>query len=153
MTIASFSFKSIGAAAVIALSLSATALTTTPTIAQSGPPSEFSLQVPNGGAEQGQGQGQFRNDGGMDTFGQGQYDPRRHDFYYCLSNREIQRGLQSYGFQRVRVTREFRNDVVEAVAYWGRAQYSMRVDRCTGEVYRIRQVRRGGFDFQFNFGF
>jgi hypothetical protein len=140
--------KTFGAAAIIATTLGATAITATPAFAQDAPPSGFSLQVPQGGGnqmEQGQGQGQ------VDTFGQGRYDPDSDDFYYCLDNGEIRRGLQSYGFRRVRITREFRNDVVEAVAYWGRTQYSMRVDRCTGEVYRIRQIRRG-FGLQFNFG-
>jgi hypothetical protein len=52
----------------------------------------------------------------------------------------------------VRIVRYLRGERVEVTAYWGRNQYSMRVDRCTGQVDRVRLMRRSGFGLQFNFG-
>ena len=49
------------------------------------------------------------------------------------------------------IVRYLRGERVEATAYWGRYQYSMRIDRCTGVVDRVRLIRRSGFGLQFNF--
>ena len=145
-------FKSFGAAALIAVTLGSAALTATPTVAQDAPPSGFSLNVPN--QQQGNpnaGDAGNAGESGMTTYRQGHYDDDYDDFFYCLEDNEIVRGLRSYGFERVRITRYLRGERVEVTAYWGRNQYSMRVDRCSGVVDRVRLIRQTGFGLQFNF--
>ena len=142
-------FKSIAAAAIVAFSLGAVAM---PAVAQDAPPSGFTLSVPNQGSNPNAGDaGQAGNTNDMSTFRRGQYDSETDDFYYCLEDREIVRALRDYGFERVRIVRYLRGERVEVTAYWGRYQYSMRVNRCTGVVDRVRLIRRSGFDLQFNF--
>ena len=155
MTILASRFKTAAQAACIVAALGATALIATPAMAQEGPAFNFSLQLPGGvsvGADQGPatfGQRQGPNRGG-------DYGDRGRDHrYQCLSDREIQRGLGAYGFSRVEITRQSRRDRVEVVGLYGNWLYSMRVDKCTGDVdrvERIRRVRGGGFGLQFNFG-
>jgi hypothetical protein len=140
-------FKTLGAAVLIAATLGTAGLAVTPAVAQSEPPSGFSLNVPDsGGAET------MSPQSGAPQSGTGHYDPDTDDFFYCLEDHEIVQGLRDYGFQRVRIVRYLRGERVEVTANWGRNQYSMRVDRCTGEVDRVRLVRRSGFGLQFNFG-
>lgn len=145
-------FKTFGAAALIAATLGTAGLAVaTPAFAQGEPPTGFSLNVPNGGdSPQTMQSPQSGAPGHSDM--QGTYNPDTDDFDYCLEDREIVNGLRSYGFERVRITRYLRDDRVEVTAYWGRNQYSMRVDRCTGTVDRVRLIRRSGFGLQFNFG-
>jgi hypothetical protein len=147
------SFKSVAAALVLALGLGAVAM---PAMAQDAPPSGFTLNVPGPTeappVDPNTGQaGEAGNAGDMSTFRQGYYDEDEDDFYYCLEDREIIRALRDYGFERVRIVRYLRGERVEVTAYWGRYQYSMRVDRCTGVVDRVRLIRRSGFGLQFNF--
>jgi len=143
-------FKSFGAAVLIAVTLGSAVLTAAPAVAQDQPPSGFTLNVPGGG--QPQSSPNTGNSGESGTFRQGFDDDYEDDnFYYCLEDREIVRALRDYGFERVRIVRYLRGERVEVTAYWGRYQYSMRVDRCTGVVDRVRLIRRSGFDLQFNF--
>lgn len=137
-------FKSAGRAAVVAGVLGATSLSAMPVQAQ--PSFNFHLQIPGGEIQ--------RHQGG------GDYGTYHHDDdwrYRCLTNREIRRGLGRYGFRHVEVVRELRRDRVVVTAIRDRWLYSMRVDRCSGEVDRIRRERRiggggGGFEFHFEFG-
>lgn len=145
--------KNASRAAVVVLALGATAATAMPAQAQqqgNGPAMTFQLDLGNGG----------RGDG--PTFdgqrGQGRvivpdHGPNRGR--YCLSDREIRRGLSWQGFDNVRVRGDIGRNRVEVTANYGRWLYSMRVDRCTGYVDRVRPVRPGhggGFGLQFNFG-
>lgn len=149
MTTIRTQFKSVARAAVVALALGATTLSAAPAFAQNGPSTSFSIQIPGG-------------EGAM-TFGEGQMGTQRHggwddDYdFRCLTNREVRRGIARYGFNRVEITRELRRDRVEVRAVYGNWLYSMRVDKCTGEVDRVERIRRafgggGGFGFEFNFG-
>ena len=146
-------FKAIGAALVLAAGLGAVPMA--PAVAQDAPPSGFSLGIPENGqalppsaapdigrTEMGTSDSSRHN---------GYYDDDQDDFYYCLDDRDIIRGLRAYGFERVKIVRYLRGERVEATAYWGRNQYSMRIDRCTGVVDRVRLLRRSGFGLQFNF--
>lgn len=135
--------KAIGAAAVLAATIAVTGLAAAPALAQGQPPSNFSLSVPGGDS----------NTMTMQAPGnQRATESRRYDRrYYCLTDRQIIRGLRDYGFERARIVRNLRGERVEAIANWGRYQYSMRIDRCTGVVDRIRLIRRGGVGLQFNF--
>ena len=143
-------FKSFGAAVLIAATLGTAGLAVSPAVAQGEPPSGFSLGVPQ--ASPGDSTSNNRMSGDPSTSDTGHYNPDTDDFYYCLDDRDIVNGLRDYGFQRVRIVRYLRGERVEVTAYWGRNQYSMRVDRCTGEVDRVRLIRRTGFGLQFNFG-
>ena len=145
MTPISASFKTFTRAAVVALALGATTLTTMPAAFAQESIGGFSLQVP--GAE---GQGTERSQ----TFGNGGWDD---DYEYrCLTNREVRRGIAAYGFTRVEITREMSRDRVEVRAVYRNWLYSMRVDKCSGEVNRVRPIRpafgNGGFGLHFNFG-
>lgn len=138
-------FKTAGRAAVVAAVLGATSLTAMPVQAQ--PSFNFHLQIPGGGGEI------QRHQGG------GEFGTYHHDDdwrYRCLTNREIRRGLARYGFRHVEIVRELRRNRVVVHATHGRWLYSMRVNRCTGEVDRVRRERRigggNGFEFHFEFG-
>ncbi|WIJ23541.1 hypothetical protein [Devosia sp. RR2S18] len=101
---------------------------------------------------------QHWNDGGWDRPEHG----RR-----CLRDREVRRGIGDYGYRNVEIVGELRRDRVEVRAVKRNWLYSMRVDRCTGEVDRVERLRRmrggyadshggldldGGFHLDFNFG-
>ena len=147
------SFKTVTRAAVVALALGATTLSAVPAFAQDAP-SGFSLQLPGGNGDTQRSQ----------TFGNGPQGGNHGDWdddygFRCLTNREVRRGISAYGFSRVEIVREFRRDRVEVRAVYGNWLYSMRVDKCTGEVDRVQRIRRvnggfngGGFGLQFNFG-
>jgi hypothetical protein len=149
--------KTLSAAAVVAVALGAGSFAA-PAFAQDGPPSGFSINVPDGGQSQSNpsmpaapgSDGSTSTRSGSPSM-QGHYDPGNDDFYYCLEDDEVVDALEDYGFTRARVTRHYRGERVEATAYWGRNQYSMRVDLCSGAVDRVRLIRRGGFGLQFNF--
>lgn len=153
-------FKMLGTAAVVAATLGLGALAAAPAVAQDAPPSGFSLSVPGGG----DGPTMAPNSGSQRQMGapqesqmaapnegQGEFRRGRDRFRYCLDDRDIREALQDYGFTRARVTNYLRGDRVEATAFWGRNQYSMRIDRCSGVVDRVRLIRRSGFGLQFNF--
>jgi hypothetical protein len=71
----------------------------------------------------------------------------------CLTNREIRRGIAANGYSRVEIKRDLAEGRVEVAGQNGNWLYSMRVDKCSGEVDRVERVRRvqgGGFGLQFN---
>jgi len=92
-------------------------------------------------------------------------DVRHSQRRACLSDRQLSRGLRDYGFDDIRLGRESRGKVaVEATR--GRAEYTMLVDRCDGDVSRLEQKRsrrdsyrghddrpRGGNSTQLQFNF
>lgn len=152
MTILNTQIKTLARATVIALALGATALTAAPAIAQDAP-SGFSLEIP--GAPGGGGDAQTF-DQGTQRHG-GNWDDDYGWEYRCLTNREVRQGIAGYGFRRVEITRELGRDRVEVRGVYRNWLYSMRVDKCTGEVTRVRPIRRaggfdGGFGLEFNFG-
>ena len=134
-------------ASVVAAVLAGTALTgVAPAQAQANPSFGFSLN--------------FGNDR-PNFFGQG---PRggitlnfgdRNYWNYCLSDRQIIRGLENRRYRDVRIVRsENRANNVWVVARQGRDWYQMRVNRCTGKVDRVREINRrsnGGFNLNFSF--
>ena len=134
-------------AGVVALALAGTALgSVAPAQAQSNPSFGFSLNF-GGGPSAGPSAGPK---GGIHLqFGDKNY------FKYCLTNSQIERGLSNKGYRDVQIVRESRrDDKVYVVARKGRDYYSMRVDRCSGKVDQVREVRRnrnGGFNLTFNF--
>lgn len=130
-----------GRAAVVALALGAATVTAIPTPAMAQPSFNFSIELDGGGLK-------FRG------------DDRDRDHRFCLTNREIRRGLRAHGFRDIDIVRERSRNRVEVIARFGRSWYLMRVNRCTGDVRIIERIRRGGFPrgpgggfgLQFNFG-
>jgi hypothetical protein len=149
MTMTRNPFNTIAHAAVVALALGATSVTTMPAAFAQESIGGFSLQVPGN-----QGQETQRSQ----TFGQGNNGGWEDDYgFRCLTNREVRRGIAAYGFTRVQISRELSRDRVEVRAVYRNWLYSMRVDKCSGEVSRIRAIRPafgngGGFGLHFNFG-
>ena len=127
-------------AGVVAIALAGSTLVmTAPVQAQSNPNFGFSLNFGNG-----------QPSGGIRlNFGDRDY------FESCMTNAQVIRGIRNKGYRDVQIVREEnRNDKVWVVAkkrgYW----YSMRVDRCSGKVDRIREIERnrnGSFNLRFSF--
>jgi len=127
--------KKAGRAAIVALTLGASAFTALPAQAQSGSPSfnfEFGIQ------------------GGGGNFSYG-FERGKRFQRECLTNNEVRRGLQRRGWDDVRFV-DRRGVRVKVVADWGRRTYAMTINRCTGRVTDIEQLRRPYFPgFRFNF--
>jgi hypothetical protein len=154
MSITMARLKSAGRVTLLAVALGATTFATAPaqaatfvqTAQSGGPQSSFSLQVPGGGDNQTM-QGQ-QNRG----FAPGEPHPGGN--FWCLTDRQIRRGLADYGFRDVRVGRPVGFNRVEVRAVYGRWLYSMRVDRCSGRVDRVNRLRPAfgaGFGLHFEF--
>lgn len=64
----------------------------------------------------------------------------------CLSNREVIRGIDGSGYDRVRINRELPRQRVDVTAERGNWVYALRVNKCTGETSqpeRVRPISRG----------
>ena len=76
-------------------------------------------------------------------------------FKYCLSNSQIRSALRHKGYSDVRIVRESNNqNKVWAVGRKHGDWFSMRVDRCSGKVDRVREIHRnrnGSFNLSFSF--
>lgn len=122
-------FKSGGRAAVIALTLAAASVAGMATPAMAQPTFRFDFGISGGDSN-------F-------SFGTGRGGVRiKRD---CLTNNEIRRGLRRSGFEDIRFG-DRRGNRVRVVAEWDRdgRDYSMQVNRCSGQVTNIERVRRGG---------
>lgn len=127
-----------GRAALIAVTLGASVFTAMPAQAQSGNPKfnfEFGIQ------------------GGGDNFSY-RFNNGKRFKRECLTNQEVRRGLQRLGWDDIRFV-DRRGVRVKVVADWGRRTYAMTINKCTGRVSDVEQLRRPfgspGFRFQFNF--
>lgn len=131
-------FKKTWRAALVALTLGAATVTALPAQAQSSPSFNFELGIGSNGS-------------GMSFRG----GNRMRHFDRCMSNRQVTRGLEHYGFDDVSIVRNLGRNRVLVIAGWGRRDYSMKVDKCSGRVYDVERLRRRpsmpGFNFQFNF--
>lgn len=154
MTMPPSRFKTLARAAIVALALGSGMLAVIPAQAQQAPAFTFNLDVPGG-------QGTMSFGGGNAFGGQDSAPMPRHQTdgansgTRCLTNREIRRGVEAYGYDRVEVSRDLEGDHVEVAGQYGNWLYSMRVDKCTGAVDRVERVRRlqgGGFGLQFSLG-
>lgn len=128
-------------AAIIALTLGASTLAVVPA-AQAQPSFNFQFGVgPDGKPSVG-----F----GVDS-GERRGRPIRPQV--CYSDREIIRGIRNEGYRDVQIVDQLSRNRVGVIARDGRTWYSMRVNKCTGEVDRVQRLRnyRPGLRFQFNF--
>lgn len=134
-------FKKTSRAALVALTLGAATVTAMPAQAQSSPSFNFELGIGNG-------------DRGM-SFGFGNNNGHRWKRDRCMTNRQVERGLEHRGFDDARVVRNLGKNRVQVIADWGRRTYAMKVDKCSGRVYDVERLRhrRGtpGFNFEFRF--
>ena len=74
------------------------------------------------------------------------------DFIFaCLTNKQIRKGLYAYGFEEVSFVRNLKKQRVQVEALYDDWYYSMRVDRCTGHVDRVKKLYPAdeGFDLPF----
>lgn len=144
-----------GRIAIVALTLGAATITAMPAQAQSQSEPSINFQLGLGNGKSG-GSMSFSTEsqrGGM-QFNQGK-NHGRVIIDECLTNRQVERGLRDYGFRNVDVVRNLGRDRVLAVASWRNRDYSMKVDKCSGQVYDVKRLKkfRGqpGFNLQFNF--
>lgn len=151
-----------GRAALVALTLGTAAMAAMP--AQAAEPSfNFQLGIGDNGGVMGFDLGKNNNDRNFRK-----WKPIRK----CLTNGQVERGLEYYGFDDADVVRNISKSRVLVVAEWNRRFYSMSVDKCSGEVGNVKRLRKGydffdgphkggpkggmgfekdGFSFQFNF--
>ena len=139
-------FKTIASVALVSAALAIVAFGVMP--AQAQPAINFNVDA-------GGGQGGLTfgfSSGGGDPVARGS---EIHPATRCLTNREVRRGVESNGYDRVEITDELPGDRVAVRGVKGNWLSAMNVDKCTGAVDRMERVRRmqgGGFGLQFNFG-
>ena len=158
MTLSLSTLQKSGRAALVALAMGAVSMTAMPV--QAAEPN-FNFQLGIG------------NDGGVMGFELNKKNSKKwKPIKKCLTNNQVERGLEWYGFDDADVVRRLSNTRVLVVAEWNNRYYSMTVNKCSGEVYNVKRLRRGhdfwdgprkggpkggfgyekdGFSFQFNF--
>lgn len=132
-------------AGVVALALAGTAMAAVPAQAQQ---SQFGFNL-NFGNNFGN---NFGSGGGIVLkFGDDDY------FDYCLTNRQIVRGLNDRGYSNVKIVRESNNsNKVYAVGRDDGRWYQLRIDRCTYKVDQVKRIypsNNGGNSFNLTFSF
>jgi hypothetical protein len=119
--------------ALVALTLGAAAVTAMPAQAQS-----FSFQLGIG------------NGGDVLSFGLGN---RRgfHPIRVCLTDRQVIRGLRHFGLRNIDIIDHIsRNRVLVEATFHGR-DYRFKVNKCTGQVYDVRRLKKHkNYDDGFN---
>jgi hypothetical protein len=134
MTLALSTLMKSGRAALVALALGAASVTAMPV--QAAEPS-FNFQLGIG------------NDGGVMgfEFGNKSYKNKGHfPIKQCLTDRQVERGLERYGFDDADVVRKLSKSRVLVIAEWNHRFYSLTVNKCTGEVSNVKRLRKG-YDF------
>jgi hypothetical protein len=160
MTLTLSTLKKSGRAALVALAMGAVSMTAMPVQAASEPSFNFQLGIGNDGGVMGF---ELNNKKNFNK-----WKPIKK----CLTDRQVERGLEWYGFDDADVVRKLTKNRVLVIAEWNNRFYSMRVNKCTGEVSDVKRLRKGfdfwdgphkggpkggfgyekdGFSFQFNF--
>lgn len=116
-------------AAVLAVVLAGTALSAVPAQAAPNLSGGFSLDVKPQGGDQKQ----------LQQFKKKQFGP--NDFFnWCLTDKQIRKGLINYGFDDVDIVARLSKNRVRVEASYGNWYYSMRINRCSGVVDRIKKL-------------
>lgn len=139
-------FKTVASVALVAIGLAIVAFGVMP--AQAQPAINFNLDIPGGQSGMALG---ISAGGTGPSIHESQDDAGTR----CLTNREVRRGVENNGYERVEITDELPRERVAVRAMQGNWLYAMDVDKCSGAVERVQRVRRvqgGGFGLQFNFG-
>lgn len=76
------------------------------------------------------------------------------DFFWCLTNKQIRKGLGKAGFDEIDFVKELKHHRVRVEALYEDDGwvYSMRIDRCDGEVDQIKPLYEYD-DFYIDFDF
>ena len=129
-------------AGLVALTLAGTALAAVP--AQAAQPN-FGFSLNFGNVFPGPGGGVFLH------FGDDNY------WDYCLTNRQVIRGLNDRGYSNVKLVKESSSsNKVWAIGRKYGDWYQMRIDRCTHKVDQVREIhpiKQGGNQFNLTFSF
>lgn len=132
MTLSLSTLKKSGRAALVALAMGAVSMTAMPV--QAAEPS-FNFQLGIG------------NNGGVFGF---ELNNKNKKKYYpikkCLTNSQVEHGLEWYGFDDADVVKKLSKSKVLVIAEWNNRYYSMTVNKCTGQVYNVKRLKKG-FDF------
>ena len=133
MTLNISTLKKSGRAALVALAMGAVSMTAMPVQAAGEPSFNFQLGI--------------GNDGGVMGF---ELNKKSKKGYFpikkCLTNRQVENGLEWYGFDDADVVKKLSNSKVLVIAEWHNKFYSMTVNKCTGEVYNVKRLKKG-YDF------
>lgn len=114
-------------AAVLAVVLAGTALSAVPV--QAAPLGGFSLDVKPQGGDQKQ----------LQQFKKKNFGP--NDFFnWCLTDKQIRKGLINYGFEEVHIVDHLSKNRVRVEAAYDEWYYSFRVNRCSGVVDKIKKL-------------
>ena len=114
-----------GRASVVAVILAGATLAAMPV--EAAPLKGFSLDVKPQGDQKGMQLRNFKNDD--NAF-----------FFWCLTDKQIHRGLRAYGFFDIDIVAHLGKNRVRVEAGWVDWYYSFRVNRCSGEVDRIKRL-------------
>lgn len=132
MTLSLSTLKKSGRAALVALTMGAVGMTAMPV--QAAEPS-FNFQLGIG------------NNGGVMGF---ELNKKNFNKYKkikkCLTNNQVENGLEWYGFDSADVVKKLSSTKVMVIAEWNNRYYSMTVNKCTGEVYNVKRLKKG-YDF------
>jgi len=152
--------KKSGRAALVALAMGAVSMTAMPVQAAE-PNFNFQLGIGDNGGVM-----------GFELNKKNNFKKKWKPIRKCLSNRQVENGLEWYGFDDADVVRKLSNSKVLVIAEWNHRFYSMTVNKCSGEVYNVKRLRKGhdfwdgphkggpkggfgfekdGFSFQFGF--
>jgi hypothetical protein len=128
MTVLNF-IRQTGRAAVLAVVLAGTAMSAVPV--QAAPLQGFSLDVkPQGEGKEMLQYKQFKKKG----FGPNDF------FNWCLTDKQIRKGLKAYGFFDVEIVDHLGKNRVRVHAGYDDWYYSMRIHRCSGVVDKIKKL-------------
>lgn len=132
MTLSLSMLKKSGRAALVALAMGAVGMAAMPV--QAAEPN-FNFQLGIG------------NDGGVMGFELNKkYKKGFFPIKKCLTNSQVEHGLEWYGFDDADVVKKLSSSKVLVIAEWNNKYYSMIVNKCTGEVYNVKKLKKG-FDF------
>jgi hypothetical protein len=139
MTTILTTLKQTSRAAVLAIVLAGTALGAMPAEAKPLGGLKLELQLPKGGVQM-----------QMKKFG---YD--EDEYFWCLTNKQIRKGLKKAGFTDIEFVQELKKHRVrvEALYLGDDWYYSMRIDRCEGEVDKIKKLYPAYDDEDFDIEF
>ena len=133
MTLSLSTLKNSGRAALVALAMGAVGLTAMPVQAASEPSFNFQLGIGNNG-------GVFGFE--LNNKNKKKYFPIKK----CLTNNQVENALEWYGFDSADVVKKLSSSKVLVIAEWHNRYYSMTVNKCTGEVYNVKKLKKG-YDF------
>jgi hypothetical protein len=133
MTLSLSTLKKSGRAALVALAMGAVSMTAMPVQAAE-PNFNFQLGIGNDGGVMGF---ELNNKKNFNKF---------KKIKKCLTNSQVEHGLEWYGFDDADVVKKLSSSRVLVIAEWNNKYYSMTVNKCTGEVYNVKRLKKG-FDF------